>query len=123
MKTLLEKKNSRLMAVTAVVALITGVVYVVQSLAESTFFFLIPLMLGLGIVFTAIYLLNNRFTPLPSAVCYSVSIGALLASMLTNIVNTYVRMAQYNLVCFYFLAIMMALCSVAGIVACFSSDC
>lgn len=122
MKNLLSSKNARLLSAAAVIALVASIVYTLQSIAEDAFFLLVPLTLLLGIVSTVIYLCKTRFSPLPSTACYSVAIGGYLASMLTNVVNTYVHMGHYNLVCFYLLVAMMALCCVFGIVACFSSD-
>lgn len=114
--------NKKLSAVTAAIALITCIVYTVQSVTENAFFFLVPLMLALGIVLTVVYVIKNRITPLPGAVCYSVAIGGYVASMLTNVVNTYVNMAHANLVLFYLIAAMMLLCSILGIVASFCND-
>lgn len=122
MKGFTISKNYWLLLIAAVCALAAVIIYTVQAASEQTLFFPTPLMLVLGILFSAFYYKKKSFIPLVASLCYSAAMGLYLFSMLTNVINTYVHMANYNLIVFYLLIALMSVCCISSIVCCFLCD-
>lgn len=104
----------------ACVAFITAVIYLIGGIIDNSFFVLIFILLLLGVAVDVVSVFKYySVMPVIAAICYGAALGVYLGNMLTNVVNTFVNMAENSLPLFFVLCVFMFIAAACGALACF----